>query len=223
MNTASRVLLSLLFGLSLAGPALASDPREAGLTPGMQYQVLPLPPQAAQDRPELVYFFWVGCKHCARLEQALPAWLAEREGRVEFRRVPAVFRPVWRLHALGYYAAEALNQGDYFLKAMYRAVTEDGHELKTREELIAFAVAEGLDKAAFVEALDSSGVKSQVLAAERLQKRYLLAGVPALVTDSHYVTNGKMAGTVSELLRITDILAGLNPAVPPAASAGPTE
>lgn len=205
MTLLPRLLLPLL----LSTPALAAiDPAAAGLTQGLQYQVLPLPPEPANAKPEIVYFFWVGCKYCARVEQALPAWLAARGDTIAFRRVPAVFRPVWRLHALAYYAADSLNQGDYFLKALYKALLEEGHELKTRDEMIAFAVSQGLDKTAFTEALDSAAVKARVLAAERLQKRYLLAGVPAMVIDNHYVSNGKMAGTVSQLLNITAVLSG---------------
>lgn len=207
MNALARALVPFLIAL-VPVVARAADPSGPGLTPGVNYQILPLPPQAAKAKPEVVYFFWVGCKHCARLEQALPDWLRAKGDSVSFRRVPAVFRPVWRLHALAYYAAESLGQGDHLLKAMYKALIEDNHELKTREELVAFAESEGLDKAAFIEALDNPAVKRQVLAAERLQKKFLLAGVPSLVVDEHYVTNGKMTGTVNALLQVTDALLG---------------
>lgn len=200
--------LALLFSAPSVG---AVDAQAHGLTPGVHFQILPLPPQTGNNKPEIVYFFWVGCKHCQKLEAALPTWLAQHGDAVSFRRVPAVFRPVWRLHALGYYAAISLNQGDYFMRAMTKAILEQGHELKSREELIAFAVAEGLNREAFIEALDSPTIKRQVLAAERLQKKFLLAGVPAMIIDSHYVSNGKMAGTSSELLRIVAILSGQTP------------
>lgn len=198
-----------LLALLLAAPLAGADPMDAGLVPGRDYVELPLARSARPEKPIIRYFFWPGCKHCARVEQELPAWL-ERQGQaIQFERIPAVFRPAWRLHALGYYAAEHLQPGGSFHQALYRAILDEGHPLKTREELLAFAATQGLDKAAFQEALDLPEVKARVLAAERLQKRYNLPGVPALVVDERYLTHGKLAGRVSELLRITALLAGL--------------
>lgn len=211
-------LLPWLAALLFAAPVGAMDPIAAGLVPGRDYVELPLARGETHAKPTVTYFFWPGCKHCARLEQALPPWLARHGEAVEFRRVPAVFRPSWRLHALAYYAAESLGRGEGFQQALYRAILEEGHELKTRDELTAFAVAQGLDRAAFLEALDHPEVKARVLAAERLQKRYGLPGVPALVVNERYLSHGKLAGRAGELLRITAVLAGLeaNPAAAPA-------
>ena len=217
-----KLHLPCLLALLLNAPVLAADPMAAGLVPGRDYVELPLARSARVDKPLIRYFFWPGCKHCARFEQDLPAWRERQGDAIQFERIPAVFRPAWRLHALGYYAAEQLGQGDVFLDSLYQALLDQGHELKTREELVAYAAAQGLDRAAFLEALDLPEVKARVLAAERLQKQYSLPGVPALVINERYMTHGKLAGRVGELYRITEILAELPVTTAPPETASPS-
>src|SRR5688572_6681260 len=50
-------------------------------------------------------FFSYGCPWCFKLEPNLENWVAAHKEKIEFTRIPVVFKKDWELYAKAYYTA----------------------------------------------------------------------------------------------------------------------
>lgn len=86
--------------------------------------------------------------------------------------------------------AEAAGAGDAYHTAVFRAYWQQERQIDDRAVLADIATEVGLDRQAFLAALDDPAYLSQVLADEELAYRYGLGGVPALVFADKYLISG---------------------------------
>ena len=192
-----------LLGLFLlpAGTALAE------YVEGTQYKRLAAPvPTVDASKVEVVELFWYGCPHCYRLEPDLKKWLKNKPANVVFVRVPAVFRPLWGFHAKVYYTAEVLGVLDQVNPAMFEAMHVQRRKLNSVDEVKALFAQYGVTSEKFDNAFNSFAVDAKVRRATDLTRRYGLEGVPALVINGKYVTDGVMAHGHHGMLQVTDYL-----------------
>jgi thiol:disulfide interchange protein DsbA len=192
-----------LLGLFLlpAGSALA------GYDEGVEYKKLAAPVSTVDpDKIEVVELFWYGCPHCYRLEPELKAWLKNKPDNVVFVRVPAVFRPLWKFHADVYYTAEVLGVLDQINDAMFEAMQVQRRKMSTVEEVKALFAKHGVSSEKFENAFNSFAVDAKVRRAVDLTRRYGIEGVPALVINGKYVTDGVMANGHHGMFEVTDYL-----------------
>ena len=192
-----------LLGLFLlpAGTALAE------YVEGTQYKRLAAPvPTVDASKVEVVELFWYGCPHCYRLEPDLNKWLKNKPANVVFVRVPAVFRPLWGFHAKVYYTAEVLGVLDQVNPAMFEAMHVQRRKMSSVDEVKALFAQYGVTSEKFDNAFNSFAVDAKVRRATDLTRRYGLEGVPALVINGKYVTDGVMAHGHNGMLQVTDYL-----------------
>ncbi|MDH3948081.1 MAG: thiol:disulfide interchange protein DsbA/DsbL [Gammaproteobacteria bacterium] len=192
-----------LLGLFLlpAGIALADYDE------GIEYKRLATPVSTVDpNKIEVVELFWYGCPHCYRLEPELKAWLKNKPDNVVFVRVPAVFRPLWKFHADVYYTAEVLGVLDQINDAMFEAMQVQRRKMKTVEEVKALFAKHGVSSEKFENAFNSFAVDAKVRRAVDLTRRYGIEGVPALVINGKYVTDGVMAKGNRGMFEVTDYL-----------------
>ncbi|MEN8176028.1 MAG: thiol:disulfide interchange protein DsbA/DsbL [Pseudomonadota bacterium] len=136
---------------------------------------------------EVIEFFWYGCPHCNEFEPHVKEWLAGKPGDVDFVRVPATFnRPNVMLHAKTFYALELMGAGQDAHDAIFRAMHDEDRSLNTQEEMEKMLAEQGVDIAAFRDALASFAVAMKVRQAAQMAQRYEIKGVPALVVDRQY-------------------------------------
>jgi len=171
------------------------------------YQTLsPAQPTQHADKVEVIEFFWYGCPHCYSFEPLLNKWVKSQPANVEFIRQPAVFSDTWGKHAKAYFTAEALGVVDKIHADFFDAVQNKKEKLETEEQLAKFFAAHGVDETQFHEAYNSFLVDSKMRQAPAIAARYGITGVPAIVVNGKYLTNGNLAGSHEKMLEVMDKL-----------------
>ena len=195
-------LLPLLGMFFMPATAALADYEE-----GIEYERLKTPVSTVDPaKIEVVELFWYGCPHCYRLEPELKAWLKNKPDNVVFVRIPAVFRPLWKFHADVYYTAEVLGVLDEINEAMFKAIQVQRRKMSTVEEVKALFAKHGISSDKFENAFNSFAVDAKVRRAVDLTQRYGIEGVPALVINGKYVTDGVMAHGHRGMFEVTDYL-----------------
>ncbi|MDD5274061.1 MAG: thiol:disulfide interchange protein DsbA/DsbL [Methylovulum sp.] len=171
------------------------------------YETLSAPqPTQHTDKVEVIEFFWYGCPHCYAFEPELAKWLKKLPKNVEFIRQPAVFNELWGKHAKAYFVAEALGIVDKVHSDLFDAIQNKKQKLDTEEELANFFTAHGVDAAQFKEAYTSFGVATKMNKAAAIAARYGITGVPAVIINGKYLTNGPLAGSHEKMIEVMDAL-----------------
>ena len=174
---------------------------------GIEYKRLAAPlPTGDANKVEVVELFWYGCPHCYRIEPDLKKWLKNKPANVVFVRVPGVFRPLWGFHAKVYYTAEVLGVLDKVHQPMFEAMHKQRRKMDTTEQVKALFAEHGVTAEQFDDAFNSFAVDAKVRRATDLTRRYGLEGVPALVINGKYLTDGVMAHGHDGMLKVTDYL-----------------
>jgi thiol:disulfide interchange protein DsbA len=171
------------------------------------YETLsPAQPTQHPDKVEVIEFFWYGCPHCYAFEPELAKWLKNLPKNVEFIRIPAVFNEQWGKHAKAYFVAESLGVVDKVHADLFDAIQNKKQKLETEEELAKFFVAHGVKEADFHDAFKSFAVDSKMRQAPVTAGRYGITGVPAVIINGKYVTNGPLAGSHEKMIEVMNTL-----------------
>jgi len=200
-----KVFMAVLLTALLAQPAMA------GIDEGIEYKrISPAVPTITKKKVEVVELFWYGCPHCYNFEPVLKPWLAKQSDNVVFYRVPAVFNAVWGLHARAFYTAKTLGLYDDekvdFHMAFFNEIHKNKKRLNSKAALRTFFGRFGVSAEDFNNTFDSFSVNTKYNRAVRLSKRYQLDGVPTLIVNGKYRTDGPMAGGRNGILKVLDHL-----------------
>ncbi|NOZ36966.1 MAG: thiol:disulfide interchange protein DsbA/DsbL [Gammaproteobacteria bacterium] len=175
---------------------------------GIEYQRLkePVPTQVGPGKVEVVELFWYGCPHCFRLEPNIHKWLKSKPKNVEFIRIPAVFNKTWALHAKAYYTADFLGIMNKFHKPFFDAIHLKKQPMSTVAEVKTFFLKLGVSAKDFDNVFSSFGVDTKVRRARELSREYGISGVPSLVVNGKYLTDGPMAGGRKGMIEVLNYL-----------------
>ncbi len=168
--------------------------------------VTPAQPTQNPDKVEVIEFFWYGCPHCYSFEPALSEWLKNKPANVEFIRQPAAFSQRWADHAKAYFTAEALGVVDKVHADFFDAIQNKKQNLRTEDELAKFFTAHGVDETEFRNTYNSFLVDAKVRQAEAMAPRYGITGVPAIIINGKYKTNGPLAKSQANMIKIMNDL-----------------
>lgn len=183
---------------------------EAALVAGKDYALVDFPqPTTDPKRVEVLELFFYGCPHCFELEPLLEPWVRKLPKDVYFRRMPAIFNDSWVPMAKAFYAAQDLGVLEKLHSDMFNAIHLQGINLNSRETLLRFVAAHGVDAKKFGEAYDSFGVQNQVSQARQLTGAYGIEGVPSMIVDGKYRTSSSMAGSHQKLFPVLNQLIAL--------------
>ena len=171
------------------------------------YETLsPAQPTQNPAKIEIIEFFWYGCPHCYAFEPLLEKWKKNLPANVEFIRLPAAFNELWSKHAKAYYTAEALGMIDKIHTDFFEAIQNGKEKLDTEATLAAFFAAHGVTESQFKEAYNSFAVDSKMRQAPLMASRYGITGVPAIIVNGKYKTNGTLAGSHEKMIEVMDKL-----------------
>jgi thiol:disulfide interchange protein DsbA len=184
-------------------PAWAQQPRAR---PNLEYFEIAPQPVPAGARIEVIELFWYGCPYCFQLEPFLEGWLKRKPPDVEFRRMPAVFRPSWIPHARLFHTLESLGELDRLHQAVYRAHHVERENLNDAEAAAAWAARNGIDRNRFLAAYGAPETDRKVEQSMADTRRYDIKGTPSLVVDGRYVTSTGMSESISGVIGILDDL-----------------
>lgn len=175
--------------------------------PAVGYETLsPAQPTQNPNKIEVIEFFWYGCPHCYSFEPLLEKWAKNLPENVEFIRQPAAFNELWGKHAKAYYTAEALGIVDKVHGDFFDAVQNKKESLDTEAALAKFFAAHGVSESQFKEAYNSFVVDAKMRQAPLMAARYGITGVPAIIINGKYKTNGTLAGSHEKMIEIINQL-----------------
>ena len=196
-----KSVMAVLFLFCFMGVVQAEDYKE-----GTHY--LRVAPQSTDsgDKIEVLEFYWYGCPHCNVFDPIIEKWLESKSKEADFKRVPAVFRPEWKVHARTYYALTVLDVVEKYHSKIFAEIHKNKKRLDTLDAITAFLVEQGINKDEFVGAYNSFAVDNMVRKAIKQLQGYKIEGVPAMAVNGKYVVTGKNAGSYEKMLEIVDYL-----------------
>ncbi|KAF3982648.1 MAG: thiol:disulfide interchange protein DsbA/DsbL [Methylococcales symbiont of Hymedesmia sp. n. MRB-2018] len=169
----------------------------------LSYQTLSPPqPTKNQDKIEIIEFFWYGCPHCYSFEPELAEWIKTMPENVEFIRQPAIFNSLWGKHAKAYFVAEALGVVDKVHADFFDAIQNKKQKLSSEDQMAEFFIAHGVDESAFHNSFNSFLVDAKLRQAKAMTPRYGITGVPAIIINGKYKTNGALAGSHKKIIEV---------------------
>jgi thiol:disulfide interchange protein DsbA len=149
---------------------------------------------APAGKVEVTEFFWYSCPHCYALDPALEDWVKKQGNAISFKRVPVMFRPSFVPQQKLYYTLETMGRlGDLHHK-VFNAIHAERKQLDTDAQITDFIVAQGVDKAKFLDVYNSFGIQTKAKRAAQLQEGYKIDGVPTLAIDGRYMTSPSIVG-----------------------------
>jgi len=157
-------------------------------------------PTENPDQIEVVEVFWYGCPHCHDFEPYLNEWLENKPDDVYFKRLPAIFRQDWLVHAKAFYAARELGVLDRIHHAMFEEIHTRQKRLTSEEALKKFFQQQGVDGDAFTRTYNSQTVESHIKKALTMLRRYEVTGVPAVVINGKYLTSAAQASSYDAMI-----------------------
>ncbi len=86
--------------------------------------------------------------------------------------------------------AESQGAGEAYHEAMLRAYWQEGRNIEDREEMVAIAESVGLEREAYLAAVDDPQWEETMLADVQLAHDYMITGVPALLFEQKYFLSG---------------------------------
>lgn len=197
--------------LSAAGLALALMPAGAALAQqsisSKDFQALSghVPTEAAPGKIEVVEFFWYGCPHCYAFDPTISAWSKRKPEDVVFRRVHVPFFS--RPHQQMFYALQAINREDEETRnAIFQAIQKERKPMQKLDEMKEVLANVKVDPAAFENAYNSFGVKTQMQRANKTTTAWGVDGVPTLAVGGQYVTSPAMAGSNEAAIDVLNAL-----------------
>lgn len=196
-----RQLFIIVMTLLITSVATAKDFDE-----GIEYErISPPVPTSSSNKVEVVEMFWYGCPHCFQFEPHVKKWLKKKLANVEFIRVPATFRPLWKLHARAFYTAEVLGVMEKIHTPMFETYHLEKNRLDSEKALRKLFVKHGVKGSDFDDVFHSFAVETRLSRAIDLTQRYGIKGVPSIIVNGKYRTSGKISGH-AKMLDVVDFM-----------------
>lgn len=190
-----------MFNAITNGVVLAKDYKE-----GTDYIKVSQQITDSENKVEVLEFFWYGCPHCYKFEPVLSGWIKNKPSNVEFIRVPAIFRPDWKVHARTYYALQVMGVGEKYHAKIFEEIQVKKSRLDAEVPMTKFLADQGVNEKEFTEAYNSFSVDNMMRKAIKKIAAYKIQGVPAMAVNGKYVVSGRSAGSYENMVRIVNYL-----------------
>ncbi|MBA2410405.1 MAG: thiol:disulfide interchange protein DsbA/DsbL [Gammaproteobacteria bacterium] len=200
-----KIVLTLLCVFTLnvqAAPSFSEGEEYDRISP-------PAPTSVPAGKVEVAEVFWYGCPHCYDFEPYLEKWEQSKPAVAELVLLPATLNPSWLGHARAFYALEVMGEVPRIHKAFFQAIHEQGRLLTDLGSITRFLAQQGVDEAAFRKAYNSPEVEARLQRADKLQRSYMITGVPSVIVDGQYRTSASQAGSYENMLAVIDHLVAL--------------
>lgn len=206
-----RIFARLAVAFLVTGFAFVSG-TQAQVRTTLPYRTIdpPLAPVAgvlgdsSRDKIEVIQFFYYGCPHCFDQQPLIEDWLAKKPADVEFRYIPALRDDKWLTLTRAYFALERLDEAKRLHRPIYDVINFDSVNLAEEARLIDWVARNGVDRARFIEALNSDETRAKVEAVRKLSNDYNVRATPTLVVAGKYLFTSGQAGSHHEALRLLD-------------------
>lgn len=174
---------------------------------GTHYAELEIPLKLRNsNKIQVAEYFSYGCPHCFEFEPLISAWKEQLGDDVEFVRTPAVWNRDYQVYAQTYVTLEAMGLLEQAHLAIFKAIHEERRRLNSPQLMAEFLVGYGVPPEDFARTYNSFGVRAALQQADSAGRSYRSSGVPALVINGRYRTEGGLAGSNANMLRVADFL-----------------
>lgn len=170
---------------------------------GQDYWRMTLTDESQLNTRDNLYFSWLGCTSCRKLEHELADELEDLE------YVPLIARPEWRAAAKLYYVMQLLELSDKQKADMIAKI--DAGEIDVtdfnamKEELLMMDV----DQEALTELLENKELYRQVQRAEELAAKYQIHYAPTVVIKGQFATDAKHTMKIDRFAEVLRYLKSL--------------
>jgi thiol:disulfide interchange protein DsbA len=174
---------ALVAGFANASPTAPRD--------GADFTTLavPQPTQAVGKKVEVIEFFAYHCGACNAFEPTLNRWVKQQGDRILFRRIPLPFQGPSDPEARLFLTLEAMGKLDAYHGRVFHAVHVERKRLMKDADIVAWAGANGLDRAQFAAAWNSFGVQTKLKRLIPTLEAYKANRTPTVVIDGKYVVS----------------------------------
>ena len=156
---------------------------------------------------EVVEFFSYGCPHCNEFEPTWQQWKSQRPEEVEVKSIPVVFgRQSWQSLAKAYYAIEVLGDSGDAHAAIFHAIHQPGEVSAEPGSLADIVATAGVDRNAFLDAMNSPVVDEKLRAAEEVTRAYQIMSVPTVAVNGKYLITTDWIQSFSDIIDVIDFL-----------------
>jgi thiol:disulfide interchange protein DsbA len=206
-----RKLLGLVVALCMT-TGLALVPVSTALSDefnveGKYKRITPARTLGETNKVEVIDVFWYGCPHCFSFLPHLQQWEAtSMPDYVELRRVPAIFRDSWAVHARAYYTARVLGMDHELHNTIFAAMHDEKRPLNTREELQRFFSEHGVDSTEFDTTYDSFTVDAMTRESQVMPRRWGVQATPSVIVNGRYLISGRTAGSYADMIKVLEVL-----------------
>ena len=202
-----RFLRVALIAASLAATTAFASPADP--KPGVEYTVLApsQPGQTAGKKVEVIEFFMYHCPYCHALEPVLAQWVNKQGDNIVFKRIHIPYQGPADPETHLFLTLQAMGKSEAYqaniLDAVGALVQRKRSETLTEQEVLDVAYKlPGIDKAKFMDAWNSFGVKTMLNRQPGIvSNNYKVDSTPTLIVDGRYVTS---PGQVSQATRTRD-------------------
>jgi len=204
-KTLITVVVTLLVTLPLASTSVGQIEKYVA---GTHYTELRAPVNTPDDsKIEVLEAFWYGCSHCFRFEPLVADWESKAADDVDFRRFPAMWNALMKVHAQIYFTAEAMDVIHLVHEPVFDAINVEGNRLQNEKLIGDLFEANGIARADFEAAFNSFSVRTKVNQAEKRMQDYEIRSTPNMIVNGKYlVTTGEAVRTQAEMLEVVDFL-----------------
>lgn len=179
----------------------------SGFVEGKDYKIVASSAQPDNKSPVVTEFFSYGCPWCYKIDATVNDWATKVKGSVLLEKVPVVFKPEWELYAKAYYTAKTLALADKMSPLLFKTIQEDKNPLASKQAMIDFFVAHGVDREIAKSAFEnSSTIDMRVQNGMTLMAGYQINAIPSFVINNKYKTDLQMAGSQERLFEILNYL-----------------
>lgn len=183
---------------------------------GKNYFVIDPPRPMEAGKVEVVEVFSYACPHCAHFQPYADEIRAKLPKQVQFRYVPAVFRPQWEPYARAYYSAQSLGVFDRTHQALFDALHRDNKPYATLPQLAEFYAGNGVDPNAFMSTAQSFIVAGNLARDQELVRAWGIDATPTIVVNGKYRFTAEAAGGFPQSIELTKFLVDKELAAKPA-------
>ena len=153
------------------------------------YRVIEGPRESRARTVEVVEFFSYACVHCRTFDPMLEAWKQTLPAGASFRRAHIGFAGGAELLARAHVVLGEKQALEANHERLFRAIHDRNRQFTDRVKLADFVDGYGVDREAFLAAIDEPHVARAVAENDRRFREAELFGVPALVVADKYVVD----------------------------------
>ncbi len=175
---------------------------------GTHYRTLDQPQSTVdEERIEVREFFSYACPFCHQFYPTMRRYMDRAPDDVVVVHHPVVFRADWEVLARAYLVADYLDIVEDVHGAVFVAYHEENQRLRSVEDAqVLFGRYADVNADEVADAWDSFGVQTALNRYQRHAQAVGVSATPSLTVNGKYYVDGRMAGSLDNLLQIVDYL-----------------